>query len=158
MQTHQGQVKFFNAQKGFGFIQGNDGNDYFAHFSAIQMEGHKSLANEELVEFSVEEDPRTGKSRAVNITGPGGAPPKGQPSNGYDQGGQGGFNNNNGGGGRGGGFGGGRGGGGGYRGGGDRGGGYRGGGDRGGGRGGYRGGGDRGGYNTNFSSDYDKSY
>ena len=147
MQTHQGQVKFFNAQKGFGFIQGNDGNDYFAHFSAIQMEGHKSLANEELVEFSVEEDPRTGKSRAVNITGPGGAPPKGQ-ENSYDQGRQDGYNNNNGGGagnGRGGGYGGGRGGGG------------RGGYSRGG-RGGYGGGGDRGGHNTNFSGDYDKSY
>ena len=157
MQTHQGQVKFFNAQKGFGFIQGNDGNDYFAHFSAIQMEGHKSLANEELVEFSVEEDPRTGKSRAVNITGPGGAPPKGQPSNGFDQGGHGGYNN---GGGRGGFGGGGRGGGGGY--GGGRGGGDRGGGFSRGGRGGYRGGGggggDRGGYNQNFSGDYDKSY
>ena len=151
MQTHQGQVKFFNAQKGFGFISGNDGNDYFAHFSAIQMEGHKSLANEELVEFSVEEDPRTGKSRAVNITGPGGAPPKGQ-ENSYDQGRQDGYNNNNGGGagnGRGGGYGGGRGGGG-YGGG-------RGGNSRGG-RGGYGGGGDRGGHNTNFSGDYDKSY
>merc|ERR1711935_885791 len=150
MQTHQGQVKFFNTQKGFGFIQGNDGNDYFAHFSAIQMEGHKSLANEELVEFSVEEDPRTEKSRAINITGPGGAPPKGQPSNGFDNGGgHGGFNN---GGGRGG-----------YRGvGGDRGG-YRGGGGdrggyRGGSRGGYNGGGGRGGYNQNFSGDHDNSY
>merc|ERR1712086_387666 len=140
MQTHQGQVKFFNAQKGFGFIQGNDGNDYFAHFSAIQMEGHKSLANEELVEFSVEEDPRTGKSRAINITGPGGAPPKGQPSQDHQGGG---FNNNYGGGGRGGGRGG-------YNGGG----GY----NNGGGRGGYNGGQGRGGYNQNFSGDHDNSY
>merc|ERR1712226_854260 len=98
--THQGQVKFFNTQKGFGFIQGADGNDYFAHWSAIQMEGHKSLANDEPVEFSIEEDPRTGKMRAINITGPGGAPPEGQPQQqqNFQQGGRGGF----GGGGRGG--------------------------------------------------------
>merc|ERR1711957_581032 len=106
MQTHQGQVKFFNTQKGFGFITGNDGTDYFVHFSAIQMEGNKSLANEELVEFSIEEDPRSGKLRAINVTGPGGAPPQGQPQQDYQGGGQGGYNNNNGGyrgGGRGGG-------------------------------------------------------
>jgi len=131
-QSHQGQVKFFNTQKGFGFITGNDGTDYFVHFSAIQMEGNKSLANEELVEFSIEEDPRSGKLRAINVTGPGGAQPKGQEQNDYQQGG--GYNNNYGGGGRGGG---GRGGGygGGGRGGGDRGGGYGGGGRGGGGRG-----------------------
>merc|ERR1711935_274298 len=131
-QSHQGQVKFFNTQKGFGFITGNDGNDYFVHFSAIQMEGNKSLANEEMVEFSIEEDPRSGKLRAINVTGPGGAQPKGQEQNDYHQGG--GYINNYGGGGRGGG----------YRGGNDRGG-------YGGGRGGgYRGGGDRGGDRQNY--------
>merc|ERR1712183_367312 len=137
MQSHKGTVKFFNTQKGFGFIQGDDGQDYFAHFSAIQMEGHKSLANDEPVEFSIEEDPRTGKIRAINITGPGGAPPQGQPQqDDFHQGGRGGF----GGGGRGG-----------YNNGGGRGG-Y----NNGGGRGGYSQGG-RGGYNSNFSGDYDNS-
>jgi len=72
-----GQVKFFNSEKGFGFISGVDGNDYFVHFSAIQMEGHKSLGDGEQVEFFVEQDPRTGKSRAINVTGPGGVPPQG---------------------------------------------------------------------------------
>merc|ERR1712183_1008190 len=91
MQSHKGTVKFFNTQKGFGFIQGDDGQDYFAHFSAIQMEGHKSLANDEPVEFSIEEDPRTGKIRAINITGPGGAPPRGQEQQDFQQGGRGGF-------------------------------------------------------------------
>ena len=155
MQTHQGQVKFFNTQKGFGFIQGNDGNDYFAHFSAIQMEGHKSLANDEFVEFSIEEDPRTGKMRAINITGPGGAPPQGQPQQqggfnqgGFNQGGRGGFNS----GGRGGYNGGGRGGFNNNRGGYNN--------SRGGynnNRGGYNAGMGRGGYNNNFSGDFDGS-
>merc|ERR1712194_523693 len=79
-----------------------------------------------MVEFSIEEDPRSGKLRAINVTGPGGAQPKGQEQNDYHQGG--GYNNNYGGGGRGG-YGGGRGGG------------YRGGGDRGGDRQNYGGGG-----------------
>merc|ERR1712183_707089 len=148
MQSHKGTVKFFNTQKGFGFIQGDDGQDYFAHFSAIQMEGHKSLANDEPVEFSIEEDPRTGKIRAINITGPGGAPPQGQPQqDDFHQGGRGGFG------------GGGRGGRGGFNNGGGRGGfggGGRGGYNNGGGRGGYSQGG-RGGYNSNFSGDYDNS-
>merc|ERR1712194_365979 len=53
-----------------------------------------------MVEFSIEEDPRSGKLRAINVTGPGGAQPKGQEQNDYHQGG--GYNNNYGGGGRGG--------------------------------------------------------
>jgi len=78
-QTQTGTVKFFNTQKGFGFITGVDGNDYFVHFSAIQMDGHKSLADGEQVQFLVEQDPRTGKFRATNVTGPNGAAPQGQP-------------------------------------------------------------------------------
>ena len=97
---YTGKVKFFNTQKGFGFIQGSDGNDYFAHWSSIQMEGHKSLANNEDVEFSIEWNQASGKMHAVNITGPGGAPPMGQQQQqgGFQQGGYRGF----GGGGRGG--------------------------------------------------------
>merc|ERR1719424_1092716 len=51
-----------------------------------------------MVEFSIEEDPRSGKMRAINVTGPGGAPPQGQPQQDYQQGG---YSNNYGGGGRG---------------------------------------------------------
>jgi len=77
--SHTGSVKFYNAQKGFGFIVGADGQDYFVHFSAINKDGFKSLANEEPVQFDLEVNPETGKQCAVNVTGPGGAPVQGQP-------------------------------------------------------------------------------
>jgi len=77
--SHTGSVKFYNAQKGFGFINGADGQEYFVHFSAIQKEGFKSLANEEPVQFDLEVNEQTGKQCAVNVTGPGGAPVQGQP-------------------------------------------------------------------------------
>jgi CspA family cold shock protein len=49
----KGTVKWFNAEKGFGFITGKDGNDVFAHFSQIQKEGFKSLEEGQNVEFDV---------------------------------------------------------------------------------------------------------
>lgn len=48
-----GTVKFFNAEKGFGFISREQGNDVFVHFSAIQGDGYKSLAEGQTVEFEV---------------------------------------------------------------------------------------------------------
>ena len=48
-----GTVKFFNAQKGFGFISRQDGDDVFVHFSAIQGDGYKTLEEGQSVEFDV---------------------------------------------------------------------------------------------------------
>ena len=50
----QGKVKWFNDAKGYGFIEQESGGDVFVHFSAIQMEGFKTLAEGEEVEFEVE--------------------------------------------------------------------------------------------------------
>ena len=49
----QGTVKWFNADKGFGFITRDDGDDVFVHFSAIQEQGYKSLDEGARVEFEV---------------------------------------------------------------------------------------------------------
>ena len=51
----KGTVKWFNAAKGYGFIQRENGEDVFVHFSAIQSEGYKSLSEGDRVEFTVEE-------------------------------------------------------------------------------------------------------
>ena len=55
---NNGTVKWFNADKGFGFITGEDGNDVFAHFSAIQSDGFKTLDEGQAVIFDTEEGPR----------------------------------------------------------------------------------------------------
>ncbi len=54
----QGTVKWFNDSKGFGFIEQEDGEDVFVHFSAIQGDGFKTLAEGDRVEFEVQQGPK----------------------------------------------------------------------------------------------------
>ena len=54
----QGTVKWFNATKGYGFIMRENGEDIFVHYSAIQSEGYKTLAEGQRVEFNVTEGPK----------------------------------------------------------------------------------------------------
>ncbi len=62
----KGTVKWFNAEKGFGFIEVEGGDDVFVHFSAIQSEGFKSLDEGQAVEFEVTEGNRG--PQAANVT------------------------------------------------------------------------------------------
>jgi CspA family cold shock protein len=50
-----GTVKWFNSEKGYGFISQAEGADVFVHFSAIQMNGYRSLEEGQLVEFEIQE-------------------------------------------------------------------------------------------------------
>ena len=63
----QGTVKWFNASKGFGFIQRQSGEDVFVHFSAIQGDGYKSLNEGQAVEFEVTRGPKG--LQAANVSG-----------------------------------------------------------------------------------------
>lgn len=61
----QGTVKWFNAEKGFGFIERENGDDVFVHFSAIQSDGFKSLDEGQKVSFDVEQGARG--AQAANV-------------------------------------------------------------------------------------------
>lgn len=65
----QGTVKWFNAEKGYGFIAGDEGGeDVFVHFSAIQMEGYRRLKEGQKVSYETEADPKNPeKLRAINV-------------------------------------------------------------------------------------------
>lgn len=62
----EGIVKWFNEKKGFGFIEQDEGQDVFVHFSAINSQGFKTLAEGERVSFDVEQDTRG--PAATNVT------------------------------------------------------------------------------------------
>lgn len=61
-----GKVKWFSNQKGYGFIQTDDGKDIFVHFSAIEAEGFKTLGQGQDVEFEISEGPKG--PQAANVT------------------------------------------------------------------------------------------
>lgn len=61
-----GTVKWFNGDKGFGFIEREGGADVFVHFSAIQADGYRSLQEGQKVEFTVEKGPKG--LQAANVT------------------------------------------------------------------------------------------
>ena len=65
----QGTVKWFNAEKGYGFIAGDDGgDDVFVHFSAIMMDGYRRLKEGQKVSYESEPDPKNPeKLRAINV-------------------------------------------------------------------------------------------
>ena len=62
----KGTVKWFNSEKGYGFIQGENGEDVFVHFSAIQSEGYKTLEEGASVEFEVIDGAKG--PQAANVT------------------------------------------------------------------------------------------
>lgn len=62
---NNGTVKWFNAEKGFGFIERENGGDVFVHFSAIVEDGYKSLEEGQSVEFDIVEGERGGQAANV---------------------------------------------------------------------------------------------
>jgi len=62
----KGKVKWFNSEKGFGFIQREGGDDVFVHFSAIKMDGYKALEEGQTVEFEIVKGERG--FQAANVT------------------------------------------------------------------------------------------
>ena len=62
-----GTVKWFNASKGYGFIERQDGPDVFVHFSAIEAEGFRTLQEGQQVEFSIEQGPKGLQAASVKI-------------------------------------------------------------------------------------------
>ena len=70
LEMNKGTVKWFNAQKGYGFITNEStGEDVFVHFSAIVSDGYKTLEEGQKVTFDIAQDPKNSKKlRAANVT------------------------------------------------------------------------------------------
>ena len=63
-----GTVKWFNSEKGYGFIADENGTDVFVHFSAIVADGYRTLQEGQKVTFDTETDPKnSSKRRAINV-------------------------------------------------------------------------------------------
>lgn len=67
MVREKGTVKWFNAAKGYGFIQRQTGEDVFVHHTAIQMPGYRTLANGSCVEFEVKQGPKGLHAENVSV-------------------------------------------------------------------------------------------
>lgn len=86
MNRQQGTVKWFSRDKGWGFVRLEDGSEIFVHHSDIEGEGHKTLQDDERVEFSVEHMDKGPRARGVRrldgaaaAGSPGGAPSRERP-------------------------------------------------------------------------------
>lgn len=64
---NRGTVKWFNDSRGFGFIKPETGNDVFVHYSSIMADGFKTLAEGDVVEFSVEDGPKGPAATNVEV-------------------------------------------------------------------------------------------
>jgi len=86
-ESMKGTCKWFDSTKGFGFISvESEESDVFVHQSDIYAPGFRSLAEGEELEFKVAADPKTGKLKAVEVTGPDGAYVQGAPRQEFDDG------------------------------------------------------------------------
>jgi cold shock protein len=65
----QGTVKWFNNEKGYGFIAVDGGQDVFVHYSAIQVDGYKTLEEGQRVEFEVAQGPKGPQADRVTVVG-----------------------------------------------------------------------------------------
>lgn len=66
-ERQRGTVKWFDSKKGFGFIQTEDGEDVFVHYSSIRGDGYKSLEEGERVEFEVAESAKGPQAQEVTV-------------------------------------------------------------------------------------------